>query len=639
MVVLKCKACGAPLNVSEGQKIVECLYCDLQQTVPQMDNEFKLQMFNQANDMRRNFDFDGAKAFLQAVLTQNPEESEAYWGICLCKYGIMYVEDQQTGAQIPTFYRMIPQSILSDPDYLKACEYAGSASWKYTEEAEKIEKLQKKILQLTNEEEPYDIFICYKKTNPETGLLTEDSHIANQIYTKLIESGYRVFWAERSLPIGCEYEPYIYSALSTAKIMLVLGTDKAYFEATWVKNEWIRFLDMMTRESSKTIMTCYKNMDAEDIPASLRSLQALDMGDMLFSSDMLDRIKKKLPKKKNDKGTSKEEIESLIKSYVGNQKNGKNNESKREVNLKDGVYVGDTIAGRPHGDGICYLTNGNRYEGSWVAGNKSGKGTFYYKDGSSWTGEWENDYPYNGEGVLQGDDGTIDGEVREGNPWNAKVTYVMQINEDMKGAYEGTLVKGKASGEGKIALIERKELIEGTFEDGFNGEVVWYFKNGYRFEGTMKDGYPIYGRYIRKNDSLAYEGQFKRLAKHGKGIYYWPDGNRYEGEFEYDKRHGHGTLYYNKGAWTGQWTGQMNKDQCWTGDGLILYYDNNGKPTGAFYNGRYVNGKANGKGIWRNEDGERFVGVFLNDKYHDGKLYNSQNRLIGIFTNGYGRGI
>lgn len=339
MAVLKCKSCGGPLDANEGSKIVECSYCGLKQTIPQMDDEFILQMFNQANELRRQFDFDGAKSFLQAVVSRYPEDAEAYWQICLCKYGIMYVEDQLTGKQIPTFYRMIPQSILSDPDYLKAKTLAGATGWKYEEEALKIEKLQKKILELTGNETPYDIFICYKKSDVDTGRQTEDSKIAGQIYMKLLETGYRVFWSERSLPAGSEYEPYIYAALTTAKVMLILGTDKRYFDATWVKNEWVRYLDMMAKDPKKTIITCYKNIDPEDIPVKLRSLQALNMGDMLFSSDLLDRIQKKLPRHKetsNGYGSYQAEPQKPAYSY-----------GQQDIHPNSGAYLNGPNVNQP----------------------------------------------------------------------------------------------------------------------------------------------------------------------------------------------------------------------------------------------------------------------------------------------------
>ena len=656
MAILKCKACGAPLNVEEGQKIVECSYCDLQQTIPQMDDEFKLQMFNQANDLRRQFDFDSAKSFLQAVASRYPEEAEAYWGICLCKYGVMYVEDQQTGAQIPTFYRMIPQSVLSDEDYIKACKYAGASAWKYEEEAQKIDKLQKKILQLTNTEDPYDIFICYKKTDIDTGAQTQDSKISSQLYTMLIENNYRVFWAERTLPAGCEYEPYIYSALSTAKIMLVLSSDQRYFEATWVKNEWIRFLDMMKNDSSKTLITCYQNMSAENIPSNLRSLQALDMSSTLFSHDLLDHIQRKLPKKKKEMDT-----EMLLNAFKSFQATSQKSEApslhNREIALANGVYLGDAIAGKPHGVGTYHIANGDRYEGSWNAGKMHGQGTFFYSNGDSWSGEWNNDKPWNGSGrycttnsetksvrCTEGTfkNGSLSGEgkiylngnvIREGffengklngqgtsyingqsctgefkddNPWNAEGTQLYTAHKDYKGYYAGTWKNGQPNGKGKF--WNANVTVEGTFENGLTGWVTWDFKDGGRYIGGIKNG--------------EFCGAGKLMDPDGKLVY--------AGEYKNDMPHGQGTMYCKNGSWTGE----FKEGSYWKGKGLIMEIDEKGNETGGFFNGYWVNGKMAGKGIYRASDGSRFDGDFLNGEYYNGRIYDSNNNLIDAITNG-----
>lgn len=655
MAILKCKACGAPLNVEEGQKIVECSHCDLQQTIPQMGDEFKLQMFNQANDLRRQFDFDSAKSFLQAVASRYPEEAEAYWGICLCKYGIMYVEDQQTGAQIPTFYRMIPQSILSDEDYIKACKYAGASSWKYEEEAQKIDKLQKKILQLSNSEEPYDIFICYKKTDIDTGAQTQDSKISSQLYTMLIENNYRVFWAERTLPAGCEYEPYIYSALSTAKIMLVLSSDQRYFEATWVKNEWIRFLDMMKNDPSKTLITCYQNMSAENIPSNLRSLQALDMSSTLFSHDLLEHIQRKLPKKKKEMDT-----EMLLNAFKSFQATSQKSEApslhNREIALANGVYLGDAIADKPHGIGTYHISNGDRYEGSWNAGRMHGQGTFFYSNGDSWSGEWNNDKPWNGSGrfyttgreeknveCLEGtlkngrlsgegkkylngkvsregifENGKLNGqgtsyikgysctgEFKDGNPWNAEGMFFL---EQFKVYYTGTWANGQPNGKGKVWSFENSLTIEGTFQDGLNGWVTWNFSDGRRYVGGIK------------NAKLS--GAGKMFSKNGQLIY--------AGEYKNDVMHGQGTFYCKNGSWTGE----LRDGSFWKGQGLLMEYDDDGNETGGFFKGYWVNGAMAGKGIYRAADGSRFDGDFLQGEYYNGRIYDSNNNLIDVITNG-----
>ena len=50
MAILKCKMCGGMLDVQEGMAVCECEYCGTKQTIPQIGNEKKANLFNQATD-------------------------------------------------------------------------------------------------------------------------------------------------------------------------------------------------------------------------------------------------------------------------------------------------------------------------------------------------------------------------------------------------------------------------------------------------------------------------------------------------------------------------------------------------------------------------------------------------------------
>lgn len=84
----------------------------------------------------------------------------------------------------------------------------------------------------------------------------------------LTQKGYRVFFSRITLEdkLGQEYEPYIFAALNSAKIMLAFGTDYDYYNAVWVKNEWSRYLKLMAKDKEKHLIPCYKNIDAYDMP-------------------------------------------------------------------------------------------------------------------------------------------------------------------------------------------------------------------------------------------------------------------------------------------------------------------------------------------------------------------------------------
>jgi alpha-tubulin suppressor-like RCC1 family protein len=294
MAVIKCKMCGGDLNLTPDMTVAECEYCGTKQTVPTADNEKKLTLFGRANRLRLACEFDKAASIYESIVAEFPEEAEAYWGLVLCKYGIEYVDDPATGKKVPTCHRSSFDSVMDDSDFEQASENADVAARKvYREEAKAIEELRKGILEVSGKEEPYDIFICYKETD-EDGQRTLDSVLAQDVYDALTGKGYRVFFSRISLEdkLGQEYEPYIFAALNSAKIMLAFGTDYEYFNAVWVKNEWSRFLKLMTKDKSKHLIPCYKGIDAYDMPKEFAKLQAQDLGKVGATQDLLRGIEK-----------------------------------------------------------------------------------------------------------------------------------------------------------------------------------------------------------------------------------------------------------------------------------------------------------------------------------------------------------
>ena len=299
MAIIKCKMCGGDLVIEPGSTVAECEYCGSRQTVPTADNEKKMVQFERAERLRKNCEFDKAAGIYESIVSEFRTESEAYWGLFLCKYGIEYVDDPATGKKIPTCHRSSFDSVMEDSDFEQALENADTVARRvYREEAKQIEEIRKGIIAVSANEAPYDIFICYKETD-ENGDRTLDSVLAQDIYDALTEKGYRVFFSRITLEdkLGVEYEPYIFAALNSAKIMLAFGTDYEYFNAVWVKNEWSRFLKLMASDKSKHLIPCYKNIDAYDMPREFAKLQAQDMGKVGAIQDLLRGIEKLLPKK------------------------------------------------------------------------------------------------------------------------------------------------------------------------------------------------------------------------------------------------------------------------------------------------------------------------------------------------------
>ena len=295
-----CKNCGANLLVEEGSLVAKCPYCGTEQTVPRLDSDKKQNLYKRADHFRRNNDFDRAMSLYEQVLAEDSTDAESYWSIVLCRYGIEYVENRETKRLVPTVHRTQQSSILEDEDYLSALEYADARQREfYEEEAARIDEMQKNILMVSRNTEPYDVFICYKETDDKTKAKTKDSVYAFDIYNALEKEGLRVFFSKVTLKNkpGIEYEPYIFGALQTAKVMIVVGTEQVYFNAPWVKNEWSRFKRLMADDPSKVLMTAYADIDLMDIPRELQEspsglkLQAVDMSALGYLQNLVYGVK------------------------------------------------------------------------------------------------------------------------------------------------------------------------------------------------------------------------------------------------------------------------------------------------------------------------------------------------------------
>ena len=288
METLSCACCGAPVETDEGQELVKCGYCGSLNSIPKSIKK-RRNMYEKANELRMQMEFAAAINAYEKILYLEEKEPEAYWGIVLSRYGIEYVKDAHTGEMIPTCHKAAYTSFLEDKDYKKALEYASPEKrllWQ--KEGQKIDSILQNVLRAAGNEEPYDVFICYKETD-EHKKRTKDSVYAREIYDALTREGFRVFYAPKSIDLGLGYEPAIFSALHSAKLMFVIGTRPEYFDAVWVKNEWSRYLELIQKEENKVLIPVFQGIKPEkDLPEELRSFQAYNLDTLGYIHDLTD---------------------------------------------------------------------------------------------------------------------------------------------------------------------------------------------------------------------------------------------------------------------------------------------------------------------------------------------------------------
>ncbi len=289
MPIFECKNCGASLEVEPGATVVTCDYCHSTQTLPRLDDGKRAGLFRRGNELRRAYEFDRAAELFGKVLDEDAGDAEAYWSLALCRYGVVYVEDPRTHDMVPTVNRMQTKGITADADYRQALECAGAAQRDvYKSQAAQIAEIQRGISEVAAKDERCDVFICYKESDA-ADRRTEDSVIAGDIYDALRKDGLRVFYSRESLKgmLGSAFEPHIFAALHSARVMVAVGTSKEHFESPWVRNEWSRYLALCDEDRDLTFLPVFKGMSAGDLPAEFRSIQGLDLASAGGMQDLI----------------------------------------------------------------------------------------------------------------------------------------------------------------------------------------------------------------------------------------------------------------------------------------------------------------------------------------------------------------
>lgn len=335
-MIFKCKMCGGSLNVKKDDTVCTCEYCGTKQTIPRLDDVRIANLYDRANYFRFNNEFDKAYIIYEQILSEDNSDCETYWSLVLCEYGIEYVEDPVSHKRVPTVNRTQFTSIFQNNNYKEAIGLANSSQKEvYEQEARQIDDIQKNILAISNNEDPFDIFICYKETDSRGGR-TIDSVLAEDIYNKLTELNYKVFFARRTLEdkLGTEFEPYIFSALNSSKVMLVVGTSKENLNSVWVKNEWSRYLSLIKKNGEKkTLIPVYKGMDAYDLPDEFAILQAQSMDKVGAMQDLVNGIGKIIKPESTLDGIDEQTYEKFKKMLE------KKVNDKYEVAVKTEVFT------------------------------------------------------------------------------------------------------------------------------------------------------------------------------------------------------------------------------------------------------------------------------------------------------------
>ncbi len=281
LYALKCETCGGDLiKINEG--CYKCKSCGNIYYKKELPSKLVLDL-NEALNLRCMNKFQDALERYELIIKSHPDCQEAYWGYILADYGIEYVKDYD-GKFKPTCHRVsslaLPQNSKVNKlkslvrDDKKVAEHYDSC-------INDIERNRKEIYKKSQQtKQKYDIFICYKQnTIANPSVPTQEAKRARKLYNKLCGK-YNVFFAEESLGSTTDdYEAHIFSALNSAKLMIIVTSSLDNLNSAWVKNEWGRYLSFAKEDSSKKFKVLYSGFNPEELPTGLRRSQALDYED------------------------------------------------------------------------------------------------------------------------------------------------------------------------------------------------------------------------------------------------------------------------------------------------------------------------------------------------------------------------
>lgn len=278
-----CYTCGGTSFIKINSRTLKCEYCgNVIENNDSLSSEV-ITFLNQGDACRRKIDFENAEEYYSLAKEKDVTCAEAYFGLLMCEYGVTHVKDPVTEIMKPTLNRLSETPIKESLFYKKLfeCLFDNESKKIYQKKCDELEEIRKKSLEISKSKKGYDIFISFKKTPFETGNgdYTKDYVEAKELYNKLNNDHRfkgKVFFSEETLKdyAGEDYEPVIYNALKTSKLMFVFSSKKEYGNAGWVKNEWTRFLKMKTQDTSKVLIPIILNT-IEDLPEPLQKIQGI----------------------------------------------------------------------------------------------------------------------------------------------------------------------------------------------------------------------------------------------------------------------------------------------------------------------------------------------------------------------------
>ena len=234
------------------------------------------------------------------------------------------------------------------------------------------------------------------------------------------------------------------------------------------------------------------------------------------------------------------------------------------------AYTGEWSNDLRHGYGVQVWSNSSKYEGEWTCNQRNGFGVY-------WIPISVNSKPSNSDNNDNEND----------------ITSIYSKTASELSAYKSKNVRN--------LLQIRNEI---------------YSHNQLRIKAATTTTFKLHKQY---------EGEWQNDVKHGKGTFYYQNGDKFEGVFVNNLRSGNGVMHYNNGdKYEGDW--KFDKKN---GFGICIK-----KKEKNMYIGYWMNDKKEGPGYYRFDDAANsklYIAEWTNDAPNCGYFVNANDvRIDGI---------
>ena len=283
MASFKCKVCSGTLTIeNDGNGSAICDYCGTHQIIPAIRDNRVVDLFSRANKLRMDREYVYATSIYESIVAEYPKEAEAYWGICLCKYGVEYLDSYGISYNKIFCHIIRDNSIFEDADYQNAILFSGSVQKEmYKNEAEQINNFQNTIKISNDNSLNTDIYVCCFEN--DTNL-----RIVEEIYRELSQKGYIVY---REIvrdydDINSDKLVLSFQALKTSKTIIIVSDNAETFSNSIIRSKWEYFQKKKIEISN--IICCINKSNIIELPNALKGIASvLDISQNGYIQDLL----------------------------------------------------------------------------------------------------------------------------------------------------------------------------------------------------------------------------------------------------------------------------------------------------------------------------------------------------------------